>query len=151
MARRVFDQWVPIIIARIEGAPSDQDHQDFLTEAGELLDRYRAEKQRIVLIVDLSRAGVLSARQRKAQVDWLQRYRPIMEEVQVGMAFVLPSRLLRGVLTAVFWFVPPPTHYVVASDLDEAVAWSIARAEASSLDVPEAVRHAGARIFSELL
>lgn len=102
MPQHVFDRWFPIILARPDGSPSDQDHQKFLAETADILERYRTERRRIVMLLDLSQAGGLSATQHRSQVDWLHRYRPLIDEAQVGLPFVIPSKSMRGMLAGIF-------------------------------------------------
>jgi hypothetical protein len=39
------------------------------------------------------------------------------------LAFASPSPLVRGIVTAVNWFRPPPFEFVVASSFEEGVLW----------------------------
>lgn len=139
MHRYVYERWFPIVLARPAGTATDADHLEFLAATGELLERRRAARQRFVLILDLSRAGPLNSLQRRRQVDWLSKYRPILEEISVGMAFVIPSLILRGVLTSMFWLVPPPTTHIIVVDLDQAIRWALDRATVDGLSVPAEV------------
>ena len=118
----------PILIVRYRGAPTTD-------EFGQYLDRLSAvyrEGNRFAMIFDSSDAESPPATQRKMQADWILKHERLIHTLNVGTAFVVPSVVLRGALTAIFWLQPLPCPHFVCAELNEARRWTRARLDAAS-------------------
>jgi hypothetical protein len=54
----------------------------------------------------------------KMQAKWLKEHEQLMKDYCKGTAYVLPNRIIRNVLSAIFAFQKQPVDYLVCKDLD---------------------------------
>ena len=96
----------------------------------EEFDAYLEDVRRIrsrgpnVLILDGRKSGMLPARIRRRQAEWLDENRAMLERNSRGTVFVLESSVLRGALTAILWLAPIPGEWAVLRSLEEAERWA---------------------------
>jgi hypothetical protein len=135
---------VPIVYVRVTGAHSDQEMAQHLEHAGQLMAMASTNGKRLVVIVDVSEAAPLPARQRKMQADFFTGNGSVVGKQVIGIAYVVPSAVGRGILTAIFWLARLPVPRCVTKTLDEALAWAIARCNDAKLPVPDRLRQVGA-------
>jgi len=74
-----------------------------------------------ILVNDARRTKNLTASQRKIISGWMD---PSRDSPLLGTALVFESKLLRGLLTAMFWINRPSYPVKVFNDLSQAIAWS---------------------------
>jgi hypothetical protein len=110
----------PIVVVELEGKPTDDDVETYLRGLGALL----TEDTRGVLVIDMARAQPSAPAQRRRVGEWMRAHRAEMAARGRGAAFVIPSGLMRFVLSSVFLIQRPPMPYTVVSTLDEALAWA---------------------------
>jgi len=113
----------PIVVAELEGKPTDDDVEAYLRGLATLLQ----EDARGVLVIDMTRADTATPEQRRRVGEWMRANRSQMAARGLGAAFVIPSGLHRFVLSSVFLIQRPPLPYTVVSTLAEALAWARAR------------------------
>jgi hypothetical protein len=113
----------PIVVAELEGKPTDDDLEAYLRGLGELLQ----EATRGVLVIDMTRALPSAPEQRRRIGEWMRAHKTQMAERGLGAAFVIPSGLFRFVLSSIFLIQRPPMPYTVVATLAEALAWARAR------------------------
>ena len=65
----------------------------------------------------------------RSQADFMARNRVAMARYVVGVGFVLPSLVTRGVLKAILKWQPMPCAHKVFQDEQEGAAWVRARIE----------------------
>lgn len=86
-----------------------------------------ARGERMALILDMSESGVLSHMQRRhAAAHLAGLYQSIGEQI-AGVAHVITSPVVRGMLASVYWLAPPPFETRVVGTVAEAVAWARVR------------------------
>lgn len=142
--------FVPLACLHLEpGAYSDQDLAQDLLVIRQQMEGDRRIERKVVSVIDLNNAAPLTATQRKTLNEWRRQTHDLMLSTSLGIVFVAPSAIIRGVLTALFWvgFEFGIPHKVV-STLDEAVQWAIQQLEANKLSVPERLRVVGGRVFA---
>jgi len=115
----------PIVVAELEGKPSDDDVGEYLRGLRQLLDE--EPRTRGVLIVDLTRAAPATSEQRKRVGEWMRQHRDALAVRGLGSAFVIPSPVFRFVLSSVFLIQRPPMEYTVVATLAEALTWARGR------------------------
>ena len=130
------------------GSYRDHDLTDDLAKILRQMHADRAGGVRTVSVLDLTRARPLNAMQRKHLLAWLKEFDSLVPLVSLGTAFIAPSALLRGVLTAMFWIRPYPVEQAVVSDMDEAMHWVVQRLESSGIAVPARLRQELGRAFA---
>lgn len=90
-----------------------------------------------VMIMDATDLGMVSAAGRKMQADWMKLHDANTRARTAGIAFVLPSALLRGGLTAVLWLQPLGCPYAVVKDVPTAVERCRRWLSPFGLDIPD--------------
>jgi hypothetical protein len=78
----------------------------------------------IAWVMDLSRVTSVSAQQRAAFAKYMAAMRKFDEQYTRASALILPSTLLRGIATAVFWLYEPTFPHRSFADHDEALSWA---------------------------
>jgi hypothetical protein len=138
---------VPLTYIRVEGAPSDDELTDTLSRIAQSMKDDLRQHKRSVNIMDMRRASVISASQRRASSVWMKEHTPLFEQSCMGAVFIIASPLVRGVLTALLWFQPMKLPHHVVADLDAAVRWAIELFDRENVEVPERVRRELGRVF----
>jgi hypothetical protein len=67
--------------------------------------------------------GDMNAKRRKALGEVLSRRREKLARINAGFVMVTSSSVMRGILTAVFWFAPPPYPWLIAPTAREGLRW----------------------------
>jgi hypothetical protein len=129
----VDDSRRPIVTVRFIGSVTDEEFHAYLREMEE---RVLGRKQPYVSIYDATLAVPTPATQRKMQAEWLRQHRDILVRCSLGVAFVIRSPLVRGVLTAILWMQPLEWPHVVVPTVADAEAWVRARLREAGLSPP---------------
>jgi hypothetical protein len=133
---------IRIASTRIDGAVSDDHLKRSLEEYREMLGSLQGEQRQLLSFIDMSTMSDLTAQQRRIQSDWMRSIQPLQKAVTLGLAFIAPATVTRGMLTAVFWFAPPAAPYVICSNVYEALTWAFAECRRQGVNVSEAVEKA---------
>jgi hypothetical protein len=67
--------------------------------------------------------GDMDAKRRKTLGEILSTRKQKLARINAGFVMVTSSPVTRGILTAVFWFAPPPYPWQLASTAREGFAW----------------------------
>lgn len=117
------ERW-PLIHVRFQGSAEISIWDSYLAQLTRAITTRPGKR---VMIMDASECGMVSAAARRKQAEWMARHDENTRLFTVGIAFVLPSSLLRGALTAVFWLQPLPCPYAIVKDnptgLERCDAW----------------------------
>ena len=110
----------PIIQVVFTGeAATSENFPNYLQQ---LKGNYNSRKP-IAIIFDASKAVLLGITYQKMQAKWLKENEQLMKDYCKGTAYVIPNRIIRNVLSAIFAFQKQPVDYLVCKDLTEAKAW----------------------------
>jgi hypothetical protein len=118
-AIRVHADCWPLIYVSFHGSsdgPMFDRYLDELTRALRLRSGPRA------MVMDASECSYVSAAARKKQAEWMRMHDQDTREFTRGVAFILPSSLLRGALTAVLWLQPLSCPHAIVKDAATALA-----------------------------
>ena len=97
--------------------------------------------QRFYQITDLTRMNEIpSAGQRKYVGEWMQRTVPLQKIASLGGANVTPSTIMRGIITAINWFQPPPMPTIYVATRQEALTSALKIFDAAKIPLPLDVR-----------
>lgn len=77
-----------------------------------------------VLLFDLSTTGLLTAVQRKKLAEHMSTHDGVIRKVVRGIAIIAPNPLIRGMVTAMFWLVPPPIPCHMCGSQADACTWA---------------------------
>jgi hypothetical protein len=131
------EQW-PLAITTLGNGVKDADYVAYFARFEAMV---LARGHRFASLVDGSSATEApTPAQRKMIAEWQQRQLALGSALNVGVAMVLPSRVVRGALTALHWLFPPPTPTVALATFDEGYEWCIGRLEASDVPVAHLAR-----------
>jgi hypothetical protein len=130
-------QW-PLLLVRLEGAPSRQQFEEYLDRRTAYLERGAPH----VLLFDTLQAWPASGELRVREAEWIQQHEAVLRELLFGTAFLITSAPVRLALSLLLHRKPLPYPYLVVSTLKEGVAWAAARCEQAGLG-PDAwrIRH----------
>lgn len=116
----IREDLAPLFIITFVGVPTDAQFDAYLAH----LARITVKLEPRALIFDASASGPTPAAHRKRMADWMKQYEPHIRANTVGAAFVLPSAIMRGVLTAILWVQPMACPHNVVASLGEAKLWA---------------------------
>jgi hypothetical protein len=115
-----WSEW-PVLLVR---PPNHQISDSQLMEFIDVWDReICARRQPYSIALDLRQAAQMSAAQRKLLTDTMSSSEDQLNMFCQGTALVFSSTLLRGMLTAVFWFFRPKYPTRVFGSTTDANAW----------------------------
>ncbi len=113
-----------VIVVRYDGRPDEETFQAYLQTYTDLVYR---EVPYAAVYSTLPGARIPSGANARQQVAWMKREQPLVNRFCRGLAFSLPSPLMRGVLRGILKMQPIVSEYVVVDGEDEAIAWAKAR------------------------
>jgi len=136
----VDDSEFPIVIVRAKGKVTDGEFEQYLRA----LDKVYSRHQRFALVWDGTKADGGTAAQRRRQAEWMRQQAMLIRTFNVGTAFVIPSALTRGALTAILWLQPMPSPHFICESPPEAIRWARKRlAEGGAFGPPTGLTPAG--------
>lgn len=141
---------VRLSYSRMTGDLTNSELLKHLDEAKQELVELRDRQHRMIGVYDFREAPSYTPKQRLIQADWLRSIKPLERAVVIGYAFVTPSIVMRGVITAVNWLAPHNLPQVVHPELTDALSWAFDVCEKNAVSVPEVVRRACQAHFAEL-
>jgi hypothetical protein len=134
----IDDQQDPLIVVTMEDC-SEAETQVFYGACERI---YKTLDHDIVWVLDTTHVTHVSAKQRRIAAEHVARARDKMRERVVAIAFVIPSPLIRGALTAIAWLVSLPFHYETFKTREEAISWAerrlLARQQTAGYAPPQA-------------
>lgn len=78
----------------------------------------------VAWVMDLSQVTHVSAPQRAAFAKYMAGMQAFDESYTLASALILPSTLLRGIATAVFWLYSPVFPHRTFAERDEGMTWA---------------------------
>ncbi len=130
----------PIVIIEVRGELSDAELVSMTRECTAAMRGHREKGVRTAVILDFTYAPHITPRQRRLVGEWRAEVRDLTGEIAVGMAMIVTSQVVRGILTAISWFQREPVPVVFVKSFREGLTWALARCDATGVDVPESKR-----------
>jgi hypothetical protein len=116
----VEDKVWPFVISVMPPELSVEFFERYFAKQQELLNR----KERWVHLVDVRLVSKLpDARVRAAVGDHTKRIEDLSARYNIGTATVIASPLVRGMLTAIHWIMPPPHPFSNVATPVEGIDW----------------------------
>ena len=132
--RSIDESRWPLVVVTFDGDATDDEYRAYMNERTAQL----ARREKHATILDGRTCGAMPPSQRKMQADWQREHAELVRQYTLGLAFLIQSPVLRGVLTAVLWMQPLSAPHHVAGTWPEAERWTIERLRAAGLSVPSA-------------
>jgi methyltransferase-like protein len=96
--------------------------ENFQLYLNELKQNY-SSKQPIAIVFDATKAVLPGIKYQKMQAQWLKDNEQLMKDFCAGTAYVIPNRIIRNVLSAIFALQKQPVPYQICSHRSEAEDW----------------------------
>jgi hypothetical protein len=113
-----------LVVVRFHRAVTDQEFATYVADYTRLLE---AEPRFGAVYVTAPSLPMTPPRQVRMQAQFMKTHREKIEQRVVGIAFSLPTPLMRGVLRGVLMLQPMPVPHTVVGTEAEGVAWIKAR------------------------
>lgn len=113
-----------LVVVRFLRGPTDDEFRQYLADYTRILE---AEPRFGVVFVTTPAMPMTPPRHVRLQAQFMKDYRELIEKKVVGIAFSLPSPLMRGVLRGVLMLQTIPCAHTVVGTEAEGVAWIKAR------------------------
>jgi hypothetical protein len=132
--RIVTVYWPIVVIEFPEKSVPDTTLQAALGQLESLLKEAVGRSEKLFTITELTRVREFPpASQRKYTAEWTKRVAHLLAVSAVGGAYITPSAILRGIITAVFWVHPTPRPKYFVGNRQEAILKGIDLLEASKV------------------
>jgi len=131
----IDDRLWPLVIFRFRFRPSMDELERYLARQEEML----ARKQPMISLVQAEQAKLWETPVLRRQAEWIKEHEALLRQYSLGVAMVMQSPIVRGMLKAILWIQPMPQPYTVCSTVEEGLRWlreRVASAHAS-ITVPE--------------
>jgi len=107
-----------------EGELTDEEFDRYIERLEELIGR----KTEYVVVVEATRSKAMNSRQARKMAEWTKRHATALRTYCRGIAFVIPSLFVRGILRAIWAMQSPPYPHTVVETTAEALEWLRPRA-----------------------
>ena len=144
---QTFIGFEPILLSTQIEDTTDENLRQYLDEQTLLFEQLARDQIRCISVIDCSFGTSVTAVQRAMYADWMKASKPLLDACLVGTAYVMPSVLVRGALTAIFWLTRLSTPHAVHRELDEGLRWAIDLAKRSDLRLHPSLEREGAAAF----
>jgi hypothetical protein len=139
--------WPIVLMEWPEQRVSESDFHDTLLH----IEQIWSECERLGLksyeVVDFTRMREIApASQRKYAAEWLERNETLVKIASLGAAWVTPSPILRGVVTAITWIHKPPNPTEFFATRPQAYLHAIDRLEQARVSLPGRIVDLRARL-----
>jgi len=124
MGYRYHTQAWPVVHFEFIGRLSPEEITQYLADADALV----AGSKPYACVMDGTQMLVPEAEFVRRQARWIREHEQDMKRVNRGIAFVVQSTVIRGLVRAVMHFQELPVSYAWFSKLDDALVWAAARA-----------------------
>lgn len=121
MSISVDESQLPVIRVTHHGVSTDDEFLQYLETMRRSMFAPNAGQR--FLVIDATSAGTTSATQRRLQAEWMNLHAERLKELTVGVAFIIPSGVVRGFLTAILWIQPLPCPHEICGTLEHALNW----------------------------
>jgi hypothetical protein len=134
--------WPLALIEMPEQRVNDADLEAALVYFEQLMVECQRNHERFARVTDLANVRQpLTASQRRLFGHWLQRGAELQKATSVGEANVTPSPIVRGIITAIYWFQKPLVPTMFFSTRGEATLQAIRWLEDARVSLPPGVCH----------
>ncbi len=121
---RVDRDQFPLVVITFTGAkPTPANFRQYLDELYANYER----KQPLALVFDATSATVPGISYQKQQAEWMREHQNLIQSYCRGIAYVIPSAVIRNVLKLIFKIQRDPVPSKVFSSQEEGLAWANAQ------------------------
>jgi len=113
-----------VIVVRYDGRPTDSMFEDYLERYTTLLMR---KVPYAAVYSSMPGARMPHPAHVRTLAKWMRDHRKVLLQCSRGLAFALPSPVMRGVLRGLLSIQPLAADHIVVNDEAEAIAWARGR------------------------
>lgn len=113
-----------LMVVRFQRGATDQEFAQYISDYTAILQK---EARFGAVFVTAPGLPMTPPRHVRMQAAFMKEHAQLIEQRVVGVAFALPSPLMRGVLRGVLMLQPMPCQHAVVGTEAEGVAWIKAR------------------------
>jgi len=110
----------PVYVVTFTGKVSDQEFRAHLAALSAIIERPGSR----ALVYDARLAQPAPASQRQLQAEWMKGNDAAIRRATAGIAFVVPSAIVRGALTAILWLQPLACPHRVTANFEDGFRWA---------------------------
>lgn len=118
------DSRFPLVTVTFEGASTDGDWDRLLSSLERTTHQAFSSGRRVVFVFDTRRGHVISASQRRRMGTWMLENDASSRATVAAFAFVIPSAIIRGTLTAILWIAPMPAPHRIFAEVGDAMVYA---------------------------
>ncbi len=133
MTIRINEDYLPLIIEEYEGPTTDEDAVGHRKVVCDVLER----GERYGVLYDLRYGSAMSQDQRRIDAQFIKDNRETLEDLVIGVAFVVPTALLRIAMNFLLFLAPLPMPYVSTRSVSEAMEWLEERFKEAGVAIPD--------------
>ncbi|PRQ04976.1 hypothetical protein [Enhygromyxa salina] len=146
----IITRFEPIHLSTQVEATTDENLREYLAGQTAMWARMQRNGGRCISVVDCSISTKITAVQRRIYADWINASGDLLDGCLVGAAFIMPSIVVRGALTAVFWVARLSAPHTVHSTLEGGLNWALDLARREGLPLSVALEREGVDAFRRL-
>lgn len=128
----INDRYWPIIVFRFSGQITMEELERYLTWQDAMVAR-RLPNASLVVTENLRMWEMPLLRR---QAAWLKEHEPLLRKYSLGVALVITSPVVRGMLKALMWMQPMPQPHIVCGTTEEGLRWLRDRFRSEHIDLP---------------
>jgi len=121
----------PLAVFTFGGQVTAEELEAYLKASERMLKR----NEQYIGLVLTEKMSPLELPLMRRQAAWIKEHHAQLRDQSLGVALVIPSAMLRGVLKAILWLQPMPQPHSVTSTTEEALAWIRARLRTRNLEL----------------
>jgi hypothetical protein len=139
--------WPLVLMEWPEERVAEADFHDALGCIEQLWREGHALGLRSYEVVDFTRMREIApASQRKYAAEWLRTNETLVKAASVGGAWVTPSAILRGIVTAIMWIHKPPNPTEFFATRPQAYVHALDQLEQARVSLPARIADLRARL-----
>ncbi len=123
------NQW-PLVTFTFSGKVTAAEMDEYLAA----MDRYVTRDEQYIGLVLVQDLRPWDGAVIRRQANWVKAHEQELRRQSLGVALVLPSLWLVGLLRAVLWIQPMPQPYIVCSSIEQATPWLRERRRLAGID-----------------
>lgn len=129
MGYRFYTATAPLYRFELAGRLSAEETDQYFADTKGVLDTGRPH----AVVIDTTAMLVPEVEFVRRQANWLRDNLAELRRLDLGVALVIRSSLIRGLLRAIMHFQEIPCPHALFEDVDEATTWAKERLTANSL------------------
>lgn len=111
----------PLIVVKFSGAR--ETDENFAAYLDGLYENYNSQKP-FALVFDATEAASPNLKYQQKQAKWMKAHEELIKSYCLGVAYVMPNRLLRIALRLIFGIQKNPVPFKVFGKLEDGKNWA---------------------------